>query len=288
MAPYIFNPPFTPTEIPGPIWPVQLVFALLDFLAQLLGLGSGTTELFTRAINNTWANFMLTSGFLYNAIGLFRQFALKLLDIVFEGLKHIISDILHGHLLQALKDIQALFHALHNLFAPIIQWLRQLQRIQRQYQLQALKRIVNLIQRARQVLAVFRLLHVKWATRLDNWLAGIEGKLIAREFDILHKTNEIVDWINWILDPTAFFRTVPLWGTAARDLAALARALGAVGLANVYPATRRGPNAPAQAVPFVAWAQNLLPTQNTSTPQYDAFAADVGAVHERMLGEVGT
>lgn len=285
MAPFLWGGPVTP-GVPGS--PVSIIFGIIDFIASLLGLGREDLSVITNAIDGTWANMIAGTSFLYNSVGFLSRFLEKVLGTIVDGLKHIISDILHGHLLQALKDIQKLFHDLHNLFAPIIKWLRQLQRIQRQYQLQALKRIVNLIQRARQVLAVFRLLHVKWAQRLDNWLAGIEGKLIAREFDILHKTNEIVDWINWILDPGAFFRTVPLWGTAARDLAALARALGAVGLANVYPATARAHNAPAPAVPFNAWANNFLPTQTGSTPHYDEFAAAVDAVHQRMLDEVGT
>jgi len=134
------------------------------------------------------------------------DFLKKLGAVLLNGIGHILSDIIHGHLKAVLEDIQALLHALHNLFAPLIAWLRKLQAIQRQYQLQTMRRIVNLIQRARQILVVFRLLHLKFAQKLDNWLAGIEGKIITRELDIAKKTNEILGWVDFVTDPFGALR----------------------------------------------------------------------------------
>lgn len=92
--------------------------------------------------------------------------------------------------------------------------------------MQALRRIINLIQRIRQVLVVFKLFHLKWATKLDNWLSHIEGNLIRHELEILAKTNEIIGWINFIADPTRLLRISPLAQSLYRYLRGLRGVLG--------------------------------------------------------------
>lgn len=279
---------FFPVEPGAPGNPLSIVFDILKFLGALLGLGSSDIKVLSQAINNTWQNLVFSSAFLYNAVGYFTDFIKKFLGTLLDGLKHILLDLLHGKLKKVIQDIIDLLHKLHDLVAPLIAVLRRLQAIQRKLQLEALGRVINLIQRVRSILALLRILHVKWAQRLDNWLAGIEGKLIAREWDIMRKTNEIINWVNWILDPTAFFRAVPMWGTLARDLGALGRALQALGLGNLYPAAARGANHPAPAVHFTDWASGVLPTMKASTPAYDEFAAGVITMQDRFRNEVGT
>lgn len=228
--------PILPVEpLPPPFDPTSLLIDIVGAIAQLLGLGRQDLTPITDAINSTWNNFIAASSFLDGALTDIFRFARKLLGTLVDGLSHIITDILHGHLKQMIQDILNLLHKLHDIVAPLIAWLRRLQAIQRQYQLQALKRIINVIQRARQFLVVLKLLHVKWAQRLDGWLLQVEGKLISHVFALFQKQNEVIGWINWILDPTAMVRATPYFGTFARGMKAVWGAAQAIGLGKLLP-----------------------------------------------------
>ena len=120
-------------------------------------------------------------------------------------------------------------------------WLDRLRRIQQLYQVQALKRFINLIQRIRQVLVVFRLLHLKFASKLDNWLAGIEGKLITRLADYARKTNEIIAWLNVVADPIQAYRKGLLFGAYGRMGRGLFNALGKTDLVVFFPILKQSP-----------------------------------------------
>jgi hypothetical protein len=282
---FTWNGPVDVVKKSGP-WGV--VVGILQFLAQLLGIATNNTKVLQQAINGTWANLVLTSSFLYNAVGHLSEFIQKLIGIVFGGLAHIITDILHGHLAQVIKDIQALIRALHNLFAPLLLWLRRLQAMQRQYQLQAMRRIINMIQRARQVLVLFRLLHLKFATKLDNWLAGIEGKIITRELEIASKTNELIAWINAITDPFGALRGVTVLGPVGRMLAALAGAARAVNLEKVWPSLRRTPGPSQSTVPWSHFVTTYAAERVTTAGAYGDFHRGVLQVRALLNREYNT
>jgi len=186
-----------------------------------------------------------------------------------------------------LEDIQALLHALHNLFAPLIAWLRKLQAIQRQYQLQTMRRIVNLIQRARQILVVFRLLHLKFAQKLDNWLAGIEGKIITRELDIAKKTNEILGWVDFVTDPSAH-----CWHGCVRPIGTLLRALAGAGargrLGQGVPQLARHRGGTTAGIPWHQYAGDIRVQAATGTGHYADVHASASATLARLNSELST
>jgi hypothetical protein len=273
------TPPFDPTS---------LIIDLVGFFLQALGLGAPDLSVLSHAINNSWLNLVLSSSFLYNAIGAITDFFKRLLLVIVGGIAHIISDILHGHLKKVLEDIQALLHALHNLFAPLIAWLRKLQAIQRQYQLQTLRHLVNLIQRARQILVVFRLLHLKFAQKLDNWLAGIEGKIITREIDIARKTNEILGWVNFVADPFGALRGAAVFGPIGTLLRSLAAAAHAVNLEKVFPQLTRHPGPNGSTVPWQHFVDTYQVERATTSGAYGDFHRGTLRTVELLKGEYNT
>lgn len=267
------TPPFDPTT---------LIIDIVAFIAQLLGLGRQDLSAITDAINGTWNNFVVGASFLYNAIAAITDFFKKLLAVLVGGIAHILSDILHGHLKAVLQDIQALLHALHNLFAPLLAWLHKLQAIQRQYQLQTLRRFVNMIQRVRQILVVFRLLHLKFATKLDNWLAGIEGKIISRELEIARKTNEIVGWIDILTDPTGTLRHHSVGGPLWTFVGALGQAGKAIGAAKLLPQLDTTPVGTVPRVPWDTFVTRFEANQLAPTGTFGLFDAGVRGIVERV------
>jgi len=140
---------------------------------------------------------------------------------IWKALKNIVDDVFKLHVLKALHDLLSLYQALQKWIRKLKAFLDRLRRLQQLYHVQAFKRVINMLQRIRKLLVIFRILHLKFATKLDNWIAGIEGKLISREAEIQRKTNEIIGWINFVADPTKLFRLSPLAQSLYRYLRGL-------------------------------------------------------------------
>lgn len=283
-----YTRPIDPIPPVPPFDPTTLILDIVALIASLLGLGKLDLTPITDAINNSWDNLVITTGFLYNGIQALTKFIKVLLQVVVGGITHILSDILHGHLKKVLEDIQALMHALHNLFAPLIAWLRKLQAIQRQYQLATMKRMINLIQRARQILVVFRLLHLKFAQKLDNWLAGIEGKIITREIDIARKTNEILGWVNFVADPFGALRGAAVFGPIGTLLRSLADAARAADLDKVFPQLSRHHGGTTAGIPWHQYAADTHVQAATGTGHYAIVHESTSTTLARLNSELGT
>jgi len=63
-----------------------------------------------------------------------------------------------------------------------------------------------MMQRIRKILVPFRLLHLKFASKLDGWLAGVEAKIITHEAMVVGKSNEIISALNMVLNPAGYWR----------------------------------------------------------------------------------
>ncbi|SRR5712691_209887 len=173
-------------------------------------------------------------------IGIF-GFSRSGLDSIFKGLKNILDQVFKVSVVAALKHLLSLYQRLQKWIAKLKVWLDRLRKIQQTYQLTALRRFINLIQRIRKVLVLFRILHLKFASKLDNWLAGIEGKLISRTAQLQAKMNEIIGWINVVADPFQAYRKGLLFGSYGRMINGFFGALTAAGLAQFFPVLKQSP-----------------------------------------------
>jgi hypothetical protein len=197
---------FNPIEPKLPLGPFGIVLGIVQFIAQLLGFGSIDLRPITSAINNTWANLAVGAAFLYNTLGTIFDFIKKIFSIIYNALKHIIVDVLHGHLLQALKDIQKLFHDLHTLFKPIldaIQWLRDKFY---KYIYPWIRHVQQVLAIVRVILSALRLLGVKWAAKLDQQIGQIQGYVTDVLQGIVGTLNQASTWLNFALDPLGIIR----------------------------------------------------------------------------------
>lgn len=78
--------------------------------------------------------------------------------------------------------------------------------------------VLNAIQHIRQLLVIFRLFHLKFATKLDATLAGIEYKIAANFQLAWSKINELISWAQILTTPTGLFNPAVLWGSILRDI----------------------------------------------------------------------
>lgn len=222
-------PPFTlpsETPLPPPIDPVSIVLDIVGFILRILGVGGVDLKPLAQAVNTTWSNLVFTSSFLYNALRSIFDFLRKLVAILVEGLRHVISDILHGHLLAVLKDLQAMFHALHVLFQPILDFLATVRGWYYKYIYRWIKLVEDILSRVRVVLSLFRILGAKWAAKLDADIARIQGYLAAFNQAIVGTLNSITTWLTLAIDPAGIIRRDFFTGTLFSSLGALKRAGG--------------------------------------------------------------
>lgn len=195
-----------PPEIPPPVDPISIVLDIVSFILRLFGFGQPDITGLVKAVNTTWTNLVFTSTFLYNALRSFWDFARNVLRTLIEGLAHIISDILHGHLLQALKDIQKLFHDLHDIFKPILDFIDKLRCWYYKYIYKWIKLVEDILSTVRVILAAFRILGFKWAAKLDADIAKIQGYLSKFNQVIVGTLNSVSTWMNFALDPFGIIR----------------------------------------------------------------------------------
>lgn len=223
------SPPGSGIPIIGQV--LQALANIFGTTADVQGLAAQTA----RAEENAWSNTIGMATWAFGEIGDIANFAGGLLDGLGKFLGHLFKDLIFGHIWKLLQAIWKQLTDKHSWLRRMIAWLQQLQKMQRQYQLQTLKKVVNLIQRVRRILAPLKLLHVKFAAKLDAWLGKVEGKLITGTFALARKTNEILGWMNVIMDPKGLMRGWPLGTAIGRDMAALSLAVQALDLKVWFP-----------------------------------------------------
>jgi hypothetical protein len=128
---------------------------------------------------------------------------------IWTDLGKVLSDLIHFQFRQFLSDLVAW---LGELRAKIAIWLKPLTDYLKfekwwldQVFNHVLKPILDFIQGLRRILLIFRLLHIGWASKLDEWLAGLESELVTKFMQARSDIQVLANWINWILGPGGLF-----------------------------------------------------------------------------------
>lgn len=149
-------------------------------------------------------NFLLSSD-----QGIF-GFSFASLSEVWNGLKKLTDAIFKNIVLAALTKLYDLYKKLKAWATKLKAWLDRLHALMQKYQMMYFRKIIQIIQRARKILTIFRFFHLKFAQKLDNWLATIEGKITHYLLLVAQKENEVIAWVDFIVDPLGHLKTFPL------------------------------------------------------------------------------
>lgn len=140
-----------------------------------------------------------------------------------------------GLFARLLKLYQDVHLWLEQRLAPIIQFLKNAKAWwDRYYQLHILP-MINLIQKIRRYLLILRLLHVKFATKLDNYLLTIEQALNKVNLAIHGSLNMVIDWLNLATNPVGLGRLVLVSIASRRAAGAIVRAVTGLPLGHFFP-----------------------------------------------------
>lgn len=170
---------------------LDIINAILQFLSDLV------------AALVSALNFLLSGE--QNIFG----FSFASLSEVWNGLKKLTDAIFKNIVLASITKLYDLYKKLKAWATKLKAWLDRLHAILQKYQMMYFRRIIAIIQRARKILTIFRFFHLKFAQKLDGWLATIEGKITHYLLLVAQKENEVIAWVNFIVDPLGHLKTFP-------------------------------------------------------------------------------
>lgn len=257
------------------------------FLGSFLGNNPDYGAAITATYWGAWYNRDLLGNALVDSIKSVLHTLGQAIGVIVSGLGHIVNDILHGRLLQVLKDIQAMLKALGQIIAPLVAWLKELQRIQRQLQMQYLRQFIDMIQRARRILAIFRLLHLHFADKLDLYLAKLEGDVGAKWAKLLQHVNAIQSVLDQVIDPTLLLRPGNMLGSVGLMIGAVSAAVK--GLSPSQLLCLPGPTtAQPFTEPWAATEARISTEMTTHTGTYAIYERNRDATLQQLAIDLGT
>lgn len=126
-----------------------------------------------------------------------------------DGLTHTFAAIQRwlGNLFCIFRDLVARVEAFLD---PVIRFI---QRVRAWYDLiwkKVIQPVLNIIQRFRKILAIFKFFHLKWAEKLDHDLAFLEGQIAKNFLVVRNWLNLIGSWVNFLVNPAGALKTFPL------------------------------------------------------------------------------
>lgn len=138
---------------------------------------------------------------------------------------HAMSTLVKKWIPGLIQEVRSLYQKIRNLLKPVIDTIHRIRQIQQLYFDDYIRPVLNFIQHLRQALLILRLLHVKFATQLDQRLSAIESQITERFLEVLRSLNLVSDYLNYILDPFGLFDSGLYLQTALRSIGSLWAAL---------------------------------------------------------------
>lgn len=212
---YIFNPPDYGN---GPVYvdnPVTIIInqdglTLADVTSRISGALATAAAAIATAIDSALAAAIAGIQHALNAIGneLAAVFHLlsRLAGYILQMLKGLLLGVIHA----LVAAVDAIGKMLKDVFAngimPALQALQHLRDYLVKIYERFLRPLLIVLQDLRKVLAILRVFHVGFATKLDNVLADIQSKISTPLLYLLRYTNVVANYINLILDARLFLQ----------------------------------------------------------------------------------
>ncbi|MGH9411306.1 MAG: hypothetical protein ACRD1V_17870 [Vicinamibacterales bacterium] len=154
---------------------------------------------------------------------------------VWSTLKSLYTDVLKP----AWDKLNSLVTKLHGWlatkFAPILKWLNTARAYIQNIYDKVVKPILAVIDVAKQGLALLGDLGVQWAKQLEADLAQIEADIELPFQYALSKLNEVLGWVNKIVDLDGLFQRLVLLNSLVRDCEGQLRILHNLRLSDLTP-----------------------------------------------------
>lgn len=258
--------PISGIPILGPI--LGALGDILGTQTQVQGLANAVSEIEQAA----WANTINLASWAFGGL---------------EGILGTLGDLIKG-IAQALGElfgtviwgfIKRLFEAIKNWILNLRNWIKlhvaTLQQIQRNLdraRSQYFRKIIDVVQRIRKILVPFRLLHLGFAKKLDNYLVGLESDIGQKWAKLIAHQNQVLGVLNDIIDPRNLLRPGNMLGSVGLMVGAIHGAIGAADLRTLLCLGQVTPASPLVA-PWSTTRTIIFNEWRTNSGDYPTYVA---------------
>lgn len=212
---------------------IPIIGQVLQSLANIFGTVAdvqGLAEQTARAEQNAWSNTLSMATWAY---GLFGDAFTSLGDLIKgigQALEKLFADTIWGFIKRLFDAIRKWITNLRNWIKLHVATLQQIQKNLDRARSQYFRRIIDIVQRIRKILVPFRLLHLGFAKKLDNYLVGLESDIGQKWAKLIQHNNQVLGVLNDIIDPRNLMRPGNMLGSVGLMIAAVHGAIGAADL----------------------------------------------------------
>lgn len=198
----------------------------LDFLSSVGDIFGQLASIISEIFSFLWNVMAQLFSFLWNTQVAVFNWNFSTFLSVGKFFQNIWTNYIKIGLLWVMKEIGKLWSFLHRILDPILKWLVKLRHWYDTHILKVLMKQIQMIQKVRQFLVLLRIFHVKWAQKLDDLLASMQGK-ITYSIEVVRGTlNQIISWIALVTDPSMIIRRNTLGAWLLSHLGGLKRIVG--------------------------------------------------------------
>jgi hypothetical protein len=172
-----------------------------DFLSGIGNAFGQLAQLLSEIFAFLWAALAAALNFIWSVLVSMANAIVSIFKNVGSFFARMWTDYVKPAIRGIFTQVIKLFDRLNRLLAPLMKWIQKIRKWYDTHILPILLKEIQMIQRVRQFLAVLRILHVKWATVLDQKLQDIQGKIIQTVETVRQKLNEISNFLTIVSDP---------------------------------------------------------------------------------------
>jgi|SRR5271168_5398434 len=182
----------------------QLGFDFTDYLASLDAELEGELAALVEAIVFVFDTLVAFAEAVVPAINFTYLGAFGMFQSIQQFFHSVWCDYILVWLAWITKHLKDLDDWLGKKLAPLVDFLKRLVAMQNAFYNQFLKPLLNMIIALRRFVTVLHLFHLHFLDKLDNYLAGLESKILGNFFKTRAWLNQLLTWIEIFLNPFGY------------------------------------------------------------------------------------
>ena len=173
-----------------------------------------------------WDYMVALFQFIWNVLVAFGTFVLTALQKLPGFFENLWSNYIKPAINWVISHIDSLYKTLSKWTAWAMKWIQKIKLWYDTHILPNMMKQLALIQKIRQYLVLLRILHVKFAQQLDNWLSQAQSTVTNAILVVQQTLNLVIDWISIVADPNNVIRRTVLGSWLLSHVGALKRLVG--------------------------------------------------------------
>lgn len=180
---------------------------------------------------------IIHSGFtaVYNALSTVGTFLWSTLKKVGAFLDHLWTRFFKQLFTNLLHHLGRVYSFLHKYAAMAFKYIHRVQQFLDRYYKQYLRPQLIMMQRMRQVLGIFRLVHIHTFDKLDKYLAHTQAQMIGAFLEVRGYVNLVAGFVNQLASPLGVLKLVLYGAAGPRQAAAAVRVFTGLPIGWFFP-----------------------------------------------------